>query len=373
MNPEQKDKILVVDDEEILRFLLATKLEEEGFAVQTAKNGYECLEVLQKFHPDLIILDINMPMMDGIETTKEIRKIKAFEKTPIIFLTGVGSIDSLRVGFEAGGDEYLNKPINADELLIRIHAMLRMHRAEIEAERLSKNFHYLLVQDFLNYSTAIKIPLAMLADESLGPMNEQQKEVLALAIKALDENIQLLQETALITKLDSKKIAINKTPTNFTEILKEVISKFTSQIKRKEINIIYSLPEKELILDLDQEHFKQTIYLLFSYLIDKSNQKSDIHIGIISDEEKSNNNRVEFFIKSKGEKLSDEEMSLILDRYEQARLNRISLGKNLSLTICKLIIEAHNGKFWCEYGDDEANYFKFSIPYGLNEKQSKVN
>lgn len=368
MSLNQKEKILVVDDEEILRYLLATKLEEEGFEVQTAKNGIECLEMLQKFNPDLVILDINMPIMDGITTAKEIRKLKSFTKTPIIFLTGVGSIDSLRVGFEAGGDEYLNKPINADELLIRINAMLRMHKAEMEAEQLSRNFHYLLVQDFLNYSTAVKIPLTMLADESLGPINDQQKEMLNLAIRALDENIQLLQETAFLTKLDSKNIAINKTPTNFIDLIKEVLNKLMPQFRRKELNILLNLPESDLILDLDREHFKQTLLLLFNYILDKAYQKCNIHIGVNLSDNKSINNRVEFFVKSKCEILDEEEMILLLDKYEQARLNKISYGKNLSLTICKLIIEAHNGKFWCEQGDNDANYFKFSIPYNQNEK-----
>lgn len=371
MDVTHKDKILIVDDEEILRYLLSTKLEEEGYEVKAAKNGLECLETLQHFNPDLIILDINMPLMDGIATAKEIRKLKPFTKTPIIFLTGVGSIDSLRIGFEAGGDEYLNKPVNVDELMIRINALLRMHRAEMEVEQLSKHFHFLLVQDFLNYSTAVKIPLTMLVDESLGPINEQQKEVLNLAIKALDENIQLLQETALLMKLDPKKIAINKTPTNLTALIKDTTHKLIPQLKHKDLNFVNQLPENDITLELDQEHIRQTIYLLFNYIIDKAHPKSNIQLWINLNDSKVNNHpAIEFIIKTNSNPISEEEMYLMLDRYEQARLNRVSYGKNLSLTICKLIIEAHNGKFWCECKEGDANYFKFSFPMNLNKNSN---
>ncbi|RCK73972.1 MAG: DNA-binding response regulator KdpE [Ignavibacteriae bacterium] len=366
MLPAKKDKILVVDDEEILRFLISTKLEEAGFEVETASNGVDSLQKLPTFQPDLIILDINMPLMDGISTAVEIRKDKSFSRVPIIFLTGAGSTESLRTGFEAGADEFLFKPINADELLIRIHALLRMHKAEVEAENLSRNFHYLLVQDFLNYSTAVKLPLTMLLEESLGPLNEQQKEIINLAIKALDENIKLLQETALITKMDPAKIAISRQPKNFIRILNENIEKLNHLIKKKNITLIKNIPSDEISVELDEEHIRQTLFLLLNFIVERVPSKGDIHLGVmLNDNDSGKQNILEFYVKVSAETISDEELNLLIDRYEQAKLNKISMGKNLSLTICKLIIEAHNGKFWCESKED-GHYFKFSIPINSN-------
>lgn len=365
MDSAEKDKILIVDDEEILRFLISSKLEEAGFKVDTASNGMICLQKLPAFQPDLIILDINMPLMDGISTAIEIRKNKSFSKIPIIFLTGADSTDSVRAAFEAGADEFLSKPINADELLIRINALLRMYRAEVEAENLSRKFHYLLIQDFLNYSTAVKLPLIMLAEESLGPLNEQQKEIVNLAIKALNENIQLLQETALFIKLDPTKIAINRKPQNIIKLINENIQKFDILIDKKNIVLYTDFPSDELILEIDEEHIKQSLFLLLNYVIERVPSRSNIHLEVslmdgLSGEEKY----FKFSIKDSSEPISEDEINLLIDRYEQARWNKISMEKNLSLTICKLVIEAHNGKFWCESKED-GNYYNFSIPMNL--------
>lgn len=356
----KKDKILVVDDEESLRMLLESVLQEAGYITENAENGLEAVSVAQSFLPDLIVLDVYMPIMNGFQAATEIRKIRALSKVPIMFLTGATTPESLRIGFESGGDEYLYKPINAEELLIRVNALLRMHHAEEDAEKLSRNYQYLLTQDFLNYSTAVKVPLLMLAEETAGALNEHQKEIINIAVKALDEHIQMLHESALISKIDPKNIFIKKAPFNIIKVIERSISHFENLITQKQLVVNKNYTD-EIIVDLDQENIAQAFQLLLSHALMSTPEGGNISISINKINEDSQTN-LSMIVQDGGEPLSEEELNLIVDRYEQARLNIVLINKNLSLTFCKMIIDAHGGRFWAENADNYGNNYKCLIP-----------
>jgi len=118
-------KILLVDDEvDILEFI-SYNLEKEGYKVYTAKNGAEAIKIAEKTLPDLIILDVMMPEMDGIAACEEIRRIPALQHTMIAFLTARGEDYSQIAGFEAGADDYITKPVRPKVLVSRVKALLK--------------------------------------------------------------------------------------------------------------------------------------------------------------------------------------------------------------------------------------------------------
>ncbi len=122
---ENQSKILLVDDEvDILEFI-SYNLEKEGYKVYTAQNGAEAIKVAEKTLPDLIILDVMMPEMDGIAACEEIRRIPSLQNTIIAFLTARGEDYSQIAGFEAGADDYITKPIRPKVLVSRVKALLK--------------------------------------------------------------------------------------------------------------------------------------------------------------------------------------------------------------------------------------------------------
>ena len=124
MNPSDY-KLLIADDEPDILEFVCYNLKKEGFEVHQATNGLEALEVAKSVHPHLILLDIMMPEMDGVEVCKELRALPEFENTVIAFLTARSEDYSQIVGFEVGGDDYINKPIRPRVLISRISALLR--------------------------------------------------------------------------------------------------------------------------------------------------------------------------------------------------------------------------------------------------------
>lgn len=123
-------RILLVDDEDDVLEFLSYNIRKEGYEVHTANNGVKGLKIALEIIPHLIILDVMMPEMDGIETCREIKQKEELKNTIIVFLTARGEDYSQIAGFDAGADDYVTKPVKPRLLVSRIKALLRRHRSE---------------------------------------------------------------------------------------------------------------------------------------------------------------------------------------------------------------------------------------------------
>ncbi len=121
-NTDAKQKVLVVDDEASIRRILETRLKMAGYDVVTAEDGEEAIELFNKTNPDIVILDVMMPKMDGYGVTREIRRVSDI---PIIILTALGDVSERITGLELGADDYVIKPFSPKELEARVKAVLR--------------------------------------------------------------------------------------------------------------------------------------------------------------------------------------------------------------------------------------------------------
>ncbi|MFH0702787.1 MAG: response regulator transcription factor [bacterium] len=134
----ERERILVVDDEASIRRILETRLKMVGYEVMTAADGEEALDVFTKFNPDLLILDVMMPKLDGYGVTREIRKTS---EVPIIILTALGDVSERITGLELGADDYVIKPFSPKELEARVKAVLRRTNQKefVGSGKISKN------------------------------------------------------------------------------------------------------------------------------------------------------------------------------------------------------------------------------------------
>ncbi|WP_270089652.1 response regulator transcription factor [Sphingobacterium sp. SYP-B4668] len=158
-----KHKILVVDDEQDIVELIAYNLKREGYQVFTANNGKEAIAQAKEANPDLIILDVMMPLMDGIEACRLMRAMPEFKHTFMVFLTARSEEYSEIAGFHVGADDYIAKPIKPRALMSRINAILRRNTSEEEVHEGNRLEVADLVIDrdsFLAYRGSDKIVLA---------------------------------------------------------------------------------------------------------------------------------------------------------------------------------------------------------------------
>ncbi len=129
----EQHRILVVDDEEYLTDLLSTSLRFQGFEVAIAGNGFDALSTAGSFSPDLILLDVMMPDIDGMEVCRRLRS--AGNQVPVIFLTARDTKADLLSGFTVGGDDYITKPFSLEEVVVRIRAVLKRSSAVAEESK----------------------------------------------------------------------------------------------------------------------------------------------------------------------------------------------------------------------------------------------
>ncbi|WP_256011519.1 response regulator transcription factor [Desertivirga xinjiangensis] len=157
-----KQKILIVDDEPDIRELIEYNLKKEGYQVFTASNGQEGVSEAKKNHPDLIILDIMMPKMDGIEACRILRTMNDFKNTFMVFLTARSEEYSEIAGFNVGADDYIAKPIKPRALVSRINAILRRNSQPEEAIENKLEISDLVIdrETYLVYRGSTKIVLA---------------------------------------------------------------------------------------------------------------------------------------------------------------------------------------------------------------------
>lgn len=136
--PVELQKILVVEDDPAVRELFQDVLATEKYDVHTATNGEEALTQTRSLNPDLILLDIHMPKMDGVSFCKAIREDRQSQDIPIIFITAYNSRDRREEAIAAGGDDFMGKPFKIDDLMIRIRAMLKAKQIADPIERLQE-------------------------------------------------------------------------------------------------------------------------------------------------------------------------------------------------------------------------------------------
>ncbi|MDO5323779.1 MAG: response regulator transcription factor [Clostridia bacterium] len=144
------NKILIVEDDVELRQLFARVLEKNGYQVETTEDGAEALKILGRGYVDLIISDIMMPVMDGNALVRALRDDGV--KTPVLMITAKSTLDDMREGFLSGTDDYMVKPVNVNEMVLRVGALLR--RARMLSERRQKIGETLLECDSLTVSRA---------------------------------------------------------------------------------------------------------------------------------------------------------------------------------------------------------------------------
>ncbi len=152
-------KILLVDDEPDILEFIRYNLEKEGYTVYTAENGKKAIELAQRVIPHLILLDVMMPEMDGIETCRELRTMQEFKNTLIAFLTARNEDYSQIAGFDVGADDYITKPIKPRVLISRIKALLRRFTAETTEDNVKLGNIEIDQEKFMVYKDGVELNL----------------------------------------------------------------------------------------------------------------------------------------------------------------------------------------------------------------------
>ncbi|HOV98605.1 MAG TPA: hybrid sensor histidine kinase/response regulator [Bacteroidota bacterium] len=362
--------ILVVDDIEDNLDLLEFALRRKPIKMLRATSGYECLEVARAHMPDVILLDIQMPGMDGFETLKRLREDQVTAKIPVIFLTAQKKDPtSIEEGLQLGADLYLTKPIDTDELMVRTRMLIRLRQAEAEVERVKSDFMAMLVHDMRNPILIVKSFLELLLeDESVRSMSGDMRSLAESSLEASGKMLDLINEILDLSKYESGQVPLYKTRMAFQDVIEGVLKQITIQCRQKKITVVKDFQENLPDAEVDRGKMEQAIMNIFSNAIKFTLQEGVIYVRLAletkSDLFPPTTTVLHLAIADNGVGIPASELPTIFDRYKQLSTAMMvkQKGTGLGLAISKLIVEAHGGKISVESEEKKGTTVHIYLP-----------
>jgi signal transduction histidine kinase len=371
--PPSSQTILVVDDNAQNRALAQATLEDESYAVILAADGGEALRLFEQKSPDCVLLDIRMPGLDGPAVCERIRALPAGQDVPIVFLTAQRDVDAFDRAQRAGGDDFLTKPVQPSELLLRvgaalklrqIKAELRVHyevvrrqrddlmRLQLQKERLSQ----FVVHDLKNpVSTLDLCAQTLLRDPQLSErarttvlrMRAEARTLLNMLLNLLD-----------IGRSDEGGLVPQKAPVALAELFDQAVHDL--ELRAKAAALTLTADPTDVAVSADASLLRRVVENLLDNAIRHAPEGTQIRLSAhVRDDV------VEVQVSDQGPGIAPEARTKIFEPFVQLEhgervVSRTSRG--LGLTFCKVAVGAHGGRIWIEEANPGA-VFCFTLPY----------
>lgn len=368
INPSEY-KILIVDDVMSNVLLLKVLLTNEKFAIATASNGRQALEQVEKENPDLVLLDVMMPDMSGFEVAQHLKSNPNTADIPIIFLTALNSTADIVKGFQVGANDFISKPFNKEELIIRVTHQISLVAAKrlilSKTEELQRTIagrdklYSVIAHDLRSPMGSIKMVLNMLIlnlpSEKIGA---EMYELLTMANQTTEDVFSLLDNLLKWTKSQIGKLNVVYQDVDLVEVTDGVIEIFSMVASLKKIRIHEMKPEK-MMVNADIDMLKTVVRNLLSNAIKFSKENSEV---LVKMEEVDGMAVVSVQDYSCGISEEGQKKLLHTDTHFSTFGTNNEEGSGLGLLLCKDFVVKNGGKLWFTSKEGEGSIFSFSIP-----------
>lgn len=368
INPSEY-KILIVDDVMSNVLLLKVLLTNEKFAIATASNGRQALEQVEKENPDLVLLDVMMPDMSGFEVAQHLKSNPNTADIPIIFLTALNSTADIVKGFQVGANDFISKPFNKEELIIRVTHQISLVAAKrlilSKTEELQRTIagrdklYSVIAHDLRSPMGSIKMVLNMLIlnlpSEKIGA---EMYELLTMANQTTEDVFSLLDNLLKWTKSQIGKLNVVYQDVDLVEVTDGVIEIFSMVASLKKIRIHEMKPEK-MMVNADIDMLKTVVRNLLSNAIKFSKENSEL---LVKMEEVDGMAVVSVLDYGCGISEEGQKKLLHTDTHFSTFGTNNEEGSGLGLLLCKDFVVKNGGKLWFTSKEGEGSIFSFSIP-----------
>ncbi len=351
-----KDKILIVDDEPANIFLLELILEDK-YELIKADNGKDTVRIAGEELPDLILLDIMMPVMDGLEVCKILSDNNKTRDIPIILVSAKIQDEDVEKGLDLGAVDYIKKPVSETELKARVRTALRIKHREDELKRLNKlknDFLHIVSHDLLSPFTSILNSSSLLLNRDFSnPLNDIQKELIDIINKAAQKQLQYVKDILTLALQESDSFTLNIEECLLKGLIDEIINlhKFTAD--GKNISLINNVPEN-FLLSFDVNKISQVITNLISNSIKFTPRGGTIEVSAKEEEGK-----FILLIKDSGVGMSEMKIKELLGdgKVYSTSGTEEEMGTGLGVRICRKILDAHKATFQIESEENRGSTF----------------
>ena len=369
-------KILIVDDNKENIDLIAYFLKPQNYQIFTATDGVEALTQVENTKPDIILLDIMLPKMDGFQVCERIKKNVETRFIPVIMITALKELKDKIRSLEVGADDFISKPFENVELLTRVKSLLRIKRyhdqleeknleleeknqALLKMDRFKEELNHLIVHDMKNPLFVIQGNLQMMEmglGDSISPMVQKY-------LGRIDRSTQNLLRMVLnlidVFKIEGGSIELNKELVGLNELIEKAYERIMDYPENEKKEIMLSLAEKMPFIKLDTSVMERVFDNMLTFAA--SNVAVD---GKIEVRTFATDTEVGVVLHDFGTQIPIKYSESIFDKFSQVEIKNegFRLGRGLTLTFSKLAVEAHGGSLQVDADNKVGNRFIMKFP-----------
>lgn len=367
--------LLIVDDTPANLQVLAAMLKDQGFTVRPVPSGELALRAAESEPPDLILLDIMMPEMNGYEVCERLKANDSLRDIPVIFISALSDTSDKVKAFEVGGLDYVTKPFQFDEVRARVGAHLKLRRLQVEAaehhrqleqsyeqlrelEDLRDSLMHMIVHDLRTPLTSIITGLETM--ETLGDLDDLQQELLTVSIEGGHTLLGMINDLLDINKMESGQMELERGPVDAGALAQRCVNQVATLAHEKGLELGVEIAEPLPVLQADEEKLRRTLVNLLGNAI-KFTSRGSVMLSVQHNPE---DNTLCFAVRDTGEGIPREAFERIFEKFGQVETRKAGrkMSTGLGLTFCKMVAEAHAGRIWVESELGVGSVFSLALP-----------
>ena len=354
-------KVLIVDDNPTNIAILTEILED--YELDSASSGDDALKIVKEYHPDLILLDIMMPGMNGYDVCRKLREDPDFSRTKIIMVSAKAMVSERLKGYEMGADDYITKPFEEDELLAKVRVYSRLTSIE-EVDQLKTEMLRLLCLDTVNPLSSIVAPLSQLMKMETFDIDDCKAKVATSYENAVSLQ-RLFEKVVLWSSIKSGKLDFRFVDADFRSIVQSAIQKVEGQARDRNITIRQVLPEVASTR-LDTSQVTRVVNTLLDNAIRFSPDDGRVIVEISEVD-----NALYLSIIDEGKGIDHNFLPKVFREFTYMEINKNSAAwRGLSLSIAQLVMQAHQGKIEIDSSQGSGTIVTVILPRNENATAS---
>jgi signal transduction histidine kinase len=366
--------ILVVDDTPANLQVLSRMLKERGYNVRPAPGGEIALAAAKQLPPDLVLLDINMPGLNGYEVCAQLKRDERMRDVPVIFISALNETLDKVMAFGMGGVDYITKPFQFEEVEARVAVHLKLRRLQLDLESRNRELHqtnlelrrlqelrdnltHMIVHDLRSPLTGVVVAFDVLGYEA-HLLSKQTQGTLRTANKALGDVISMINAVLDVTKIEAGELRPNLTTCDLVAIVREAAAKL--ELLRGDRSVDLECPIESLPIRIDRDLISRVVQNLVGNALKFTGKTGSIRLRI-----EPLPQRVRVSVIDDGPGIPQEHHTRIFEKFGQVDSDRPRVGTGLGLTFCRLAVQAHSGSIGVESEPGKGSVFWFELPTGV--------
>jgi signal transduction histidine kinase len=361
---QQALRLLIADDDPSLRKITSTHLKKSGYTIDAAPDGEEGIRLIHKNPPDIAVLDIMMPKIDGIQVLRTIRDNPETRNIYVIMLTAKDRPTDVVNGLNARADDYMTKPFRMPELVARVNAGARIRRLQLELEEKNALLQKAMDEQnrFFGLATHdLRAPLSIITTYSslLGQEIIDDEEIRDVCLRRSKGMMKLIDDVLDITKIQSGQVDFNPEPTPLAPILADAAKLYEPVGREKGVSVRFREPAEKIISLCDAKRVSEIMENLLSNALNNTDNGDTVEIEASCEE-----GWAQITVRDSGRGISPTEIGMIFEPFRQANEEtKPEAHTGLGLPIVKKLVELHGGEISAASdGKGRGATLRFTLP-----------